>query len=73
MNIDYKPKGYSTVSPYLIVDGAVRTIEFLVKSFDAVSLRQIPYPNGNLMHAEVRIDDTVIMLTDGAEGLPWWG
>lgn len=70
MNKDYKPKGYSTVSPYLIVDGSVRTIEFLMKSFDAVSLHQIPYPNGKLMHAEVRIDDTVIMLTDGAEGWP---
>ncbi|HEY6952439.1 MAG TPA: VOC family protein [Bacteroidota bacterium] len=70
MKTTYKPNGYSTVSPYLIVDGAARTIDFLTKVFDAVSLRQIPGPNGKLMHAEVRIDDTVIMLTDGAEGWP---
>lgn len=70
MNTSYKPDGYSTVSPYLIVDGAARTIEFLVKAFDAVNLLQLPDSNGKLMHAEVRIDDTVIMLTDGAEGWP---
>jgi uncharacterized glyoxalase superfamily protein PhnB len=70
MNTSYKPNGYSTVSPYLIVDGAARTIEFLVKVFDAVDLRQLPDSTGKLMHAEVRIDDTVIMLTDGAEGWP---
>jgi PhnB protein len=70
VNTSYKPDGYSTVSPYLIVDGAARTIDFLTKVFDAVSLRQIPGPNGKLMHAELRIDDTVIMLTDGAEGWP---
>ncbi len=70
MNTSYKPDGYSTVSPYLIVDGAARTIEFLVKAFDAVDLLQLPDSNGKLMHAEVRIDDTVVMLTDGAEGWP---
>lgn len=70
MDKNYKPDGYSSVSPYLMVDGAARTIQFLEKVFDAVSLRQIPGPHGKLMHAEVRIDDSVIMLTDGAEGWP---
>ena len=70
MNKSYKPVDYSTVSPYLIVDGAANTIEFLVKVFNAVKLRQIPGANGKVMHAEVRIDDTVIMITDGAEGWP---
>jgi uncharacterized glyoxalase superfamily protein PhnB len=66
----FKPPGSNTVSPYLIVDGAARTIEFLVKAFDAVELRRFPGPNGRLMHAEVRIDDTVVMLADGAEAWP---
>jgi PhnB protein len=66
----YKPQGYSTVSPYLIVDGAGRTIDFLVRVFDAVELRRFPDAAGKLMHAEVRIDDTVVMLADGGADWP---
>src|SRR5688572_3140028 len=65
----YKPEGYNSVSPYLIVDGAGRTIEFLRKVFDAVEIRRFPDGSGKIMHAEVRIDDTVVMIADGAE---WW-
>ncbi len=70
MNDTYKPEGYSSVSPYLIVSGAARTIEFLQEAFGAVELRRIPAPEGNIIHAEVKIDDSVIMLTDGAENWP---
>lgn len=62
----HKPANYSTVSPYLIVTGADETIEFLKKVFGAVELRRFPGESGKVMHAEVRIDDTVIMLADGA-------
>jgi len=50
----HKPPDYTTVSPYLIVDGASRTIEFLAAVFDAVELRRFPDADGRLMHAEVR-------------------
>jgi uncharacterized glyoxalase superfamily protein PhnB len=70
MSSMYKPEGYSTVSPYLIVMGASATIEFMVKVFGATELRRFPNDSGKLMHAEVRIDDTVVMLADGAEGWP---
>jgi PhnB protein len=70
MRSSYKPQAYSTVSPYLIVDGASRTIDFLVQVFDAVELRRFPDPTGKLMHAEVRIDDTVVMLADGGPDWP---
>ena len=66
----YKPDGYNSVSPYLIVDGASATIEFLRRVFGAVELRRFPGPNGKIMHAEVRIDDTVVMIGDGADGWP---
>lgn len=62
----FKPDGYSTVSPYLVVDGAEATIRFLKQVFDAVELRRFPDAAGRLMHAEVRIDDTVVMLADPA-------
>ena len=62
----HKPANYSTVSPYLIVGDADATIEFLKKVFDAIELRRFPDDSGKLMHAEVKIDDTVIMLADPA-------
>lgn len=70
MRASYKPEGYTSVSPYLIVDGAERTIEFLVRVFGAVELRRFPDDAGRLRHAEVRIDDTVVMLADSIEGWP---
>ena len=70
MNASYKPNTYSTVSPYLIVEGANVTIDFLKRVFDAVELRRFPNTAGKLMHAEVQIDDTVVMLADGSAGWP---
>ena len=69
MALPHKPGGYSSVSPYLIVDGADDTIAFLVKVFGAVELRRFSAPDGQLVHAEVRIDDTVVMLADA---VPQW-
>ena len=60
----YNPNNYSSVSPYLIVNGAAGTIEFLKTVFDAVELQKYADDTGRLMHAEVRIDDTVVMLAD---------
>ena len=62
----YKPNAYSTVSPYLIVNGADATIEFLRRAFGAVELRRFADDAGKVMHAEVRIDDTVLMLADAS-------
>lgn len=62
----YKPEGYTSVSPYLIVDGAAETIAFLERVFGAVELRRFAGDDGRLVHAEVRIDDTVVMLADSA-------
>ncbi|HKY21937.1 MAG TPA: VOC family protein [Vicinamibacterales bacterium] len=70
MSSSYKPVNYNSVSPYLIVDGAAGTIDFLVQSFDAVEIHRFPDAAGKVMHAEVRIDDTVLMIADGAAGWP---
>lgn len=66
----YKPSHYNSASPYLIVDGADATITFLKAVFGATELRRIPGENGLLRHAEVRIDDSVIMLADSPS--PEW-
>ncbi|PSN14959.1 extradiol dioxygenase [filamentous cyanobacterium CCT1] len=66
----YKPDQHTSVAPYLVVEGASRTIEFLKAVFDATELYRIPNDSDQLTHAEVRLDDTVIMLGDQAEGWP---
>ena len=70
MSISHKPNNYSTVSPYLIVDGASGTIDFLIRVFGAVELRRFPDAAGKLMHAEVRIDDTVVMIANPGDEWP---
>jgi uncharacterized glyoxalase superfamily protein PhnB len=60
----YKPSGHTSVSPYLVVNGASTTIEFLKRVFDALELSRVEGDAGAVRHAEVRIDDTVVMLAD---------
>lgn len=66
----FKPDGYTSVAPYLTVNGAQQTIDFLVRVFGAHTLRMLPGRDGKIAHGEVRIDDTVVMLTDAVESWP---
>jgi uncharacterized glyoxalase superfamily protein PhnB len=65
----FKPTDYSTVSPYLIAAGAQRVIDFLAATLDAKPLRRYDMPDGSIMHAEVRVGDTVVMI--GEAGSQW--
>ena len=58
------PAGYHTVTPYLIVKGAARALDFYRSAFGAVELVRMPGPGGAVMHAEIRIGDSMIMLAD---------
>jgi PhnB protein len=70
MPLSSKPSGYSTVSPYLIAAGAQGVIDFLKRTFEAEELRRYDLPDGSIMHAEIRIGDTVVMLGDAGENWP---
>ena len=70
MSTSFKPSGYNSVSPYLVVDGAQRMIDLLKGIFQAAELRRYDGPNGTIMHVEVRIDDSVIMLSDASPAYP---
>jgi len=58
------PDGYHSVTPYLIIDGAARALDFYKRAFDAKELMRIPSPGDKIGHAEIRIGDSVIMLAD---------
>lgn len=66
----FKPEGYNSVSPYFIVKGAQKFIDLLKQIFDAEELRRYDMPDGSIIHAELRIMDSVIMLSDGSEQYP---
>jgi PhnB protein len=58
------PAGYHAVTPYLACGDAARAIEFYKKAFGAAEVIRIPGPNGTIGHAEVKIGDSRVMLTD---------
>ena len=60
------PDGYHSITPYLIVKGAAKALEFYKKAFAAEELLRMPQPDGRIGHAEIRIGDSVVMLADEA-------
>jgi uncharacterized glyoxalase superfamily protein PhnB len=58
------PERMHTVTPHLICAGAAEAIEFYKRAFNAKELRRLPGPQGKIMHAEIRIGDSVVMLVD---------
>ena len=64
------PAGMHTVTPHLICDGAAAAIEFYKKAFSATEICRMPTPDGKIMHAAVKIGDSMVMLVDQ---MPDWG
>ena len=64
------PDGMHSLTPHLVCAGAAQAIEFYEKAFNAVELMRMPGPGGKLMHAAVRIGDSMLMLVDES---PDWG
>jgi len=58
------PDGYHSVTPYLIVKGAAKAIDYYKKAFGATEIMRFPGPNDTVMHAEIQIGDSRIMLAD---------
>jgi len=64
------PEGYPTVVPYLLVNSVEKEIEFLKFVFHAEHLEELKQPDGNIMHSEVRIGTSVIMLGRAKDNFP---
>src|SRR5437867_8533347 len=64
------PDGYNTITPYLIVDGASKLIDFAAEAFGAQEFVRMPAPDGKIGHAEMRIGDSVVMLGDAGPDNP---
>ena len=65
------PEGYHTATPYLVVKGADKTIEFLKQAFGATpSFEPMMSPDGKVMHADLMIGDSHVMLSEASDQHP---
>jgi len=58
------PDGYHAITPYLIIQGAAKALDFYKKAFGAAEVLRLDGGNGQVMHAEIRIGDSMVMLAD---------
>ncbi len=58
------PEGYHTVTPYLFITNAAKAIAFYQEAFGATELERLATPDGKVAHAELRIGDSRVMLSD---------
>ena len=61
------PKGFHTVTPSLVVKGAAKMIDFIKAAFGGEELMRMPTPSGEIMHAEVKIGDSIVMINDAMQ------
>jgi uncharacterized glyoxalase superfamily protein PhnB len=69
MPVDPIPAGHHTVTPYLLVADVARQIDFMARAFGASETSRFETPDGRIMHAEVKIGDSFVML--GEAGGDW--
>jgi PhnB protein len=58
------PDGYYSLTPYVVCKDAAKAIEFYTKAFGAEETARMPGPGGRIMHAEVKIGNSMLMLSD---------
>ncbi|MEX0704035.1 MAG: VOC family protein [Planctomycetales bacterium] len=64
------PKGYHTVTPHLVLDECAKAIEFYRRAFGAEETARMPGPGGKVVHAEIRVGDSPVMLADEMPPMP---
>jgi uncharacterized glyoxalase superfamily protein PhnB len=58
------PDGYHTVTPHLVINGAAKALDWYKKAFGAQEIMRKAMPDGRLMHGEMKIGDSMIMMAD---------
>ena len=70
MKKEYKPAGYNSISPYFVVNGAEKLAGLLKELFHATEKRRYERPDGKIIHLELLIDDSIIMMGDAGDKFP---
>ena len=66
----YKPDNYNSLSPYLIVNNAQKLVDLLKVIFKATEVRRFDHDNGTIAHIELKLDDTIIMISNSTDNYP---
>jgi len=66
----YMRPGFTSITPYIIVNGAAQFLEFLKNAFNGVERLRVPAPDGTLMHAEVALGNGIIEAGDANAQIP---
>lgn len=69
-NVKPVPDGYTTVTPFVIVKGAAKFLDFMKDAFDAQELARMTNEDGTIGHAETKICDSIVMAFDAKPGWP---
>lgn len=64
------PEGYHTITPYLMIQDSLKFIDFLRKAFNAKEISKTLTQDGKIMHAEIKIGDSMIMLSEANKQYP---
>jgi PhnB protein len=62
MSVKPIPDGYHSITPYLVISGAAKLIDFLTRAFGAKEIHLMAAPDGTVMHAELEIGDSRVMM-----------
>lgn len=62
MSVKPIPEGFHSVTPYLVAEGVARLLDFLEQAFDAQETERMQRPDGSVMHAQVKIGDSMLMM-----------
>jgi PhnB protein len=69
MSAETPPRGYHSITPAIVVRDAAQAIDFYRRAFGAEEVSRMAGPGGSIMHAEIRIGDSMVML--GEENEQW--
>ena len=69
MTTSYRPDGFTSLTPLVVVSPAAQAIDFYTRAFGAEEVSRMAGPDGSIMHAEIRIGDSIVML--GEENEEW--
>lgn len=70
MSVKPIPEGYHSLTPYLIVKDAPKLIDFLIKAFGAKEIYRTNSKDGNIIHAEIKVGDSMLMMSEATETNP---
>jgi len=68
--VHYMRPGFTSITPYIVIKGAARFIEFLKSAFEGTERLRVPLPDGSLMHAEVAVGNGIIETADANDQYP---